>query len=381
MRVLHFCDAFSPLSETFIYDLIVELERQAGEQYVVTLDRQNEADRPFRRVQRLEAPGRWHPGRLWHRVRAELGAIPIWAASWPVLRSRLKQIVADVQPDVIHAHFGPAGALLSPVADRVRLPVVTSFYGYDASRLLDDEVWKGWLQQWVFGSSVTVSLSEQMRWRLIASGAPSERAHIVHLGKHLEAYSFTPSERVRRFLSVGRMTEKKGHLDTIRAFASIAKRYPDAHLDVAGGGALMETVENLVQTTELSASVTLHGALSHQRVQTLFQSADAFVLCSKRASDGDCEGTPTVLLEAQAVGLPCISTVHAGIPETIPQENHHLLAEEGDVTGIATRMQRLLEADPASVARIAERGRAHVSEHYNVTTEAGKLLELYAALD
>jgi colanic acid/amylovoran biosynthesis glycosyltransferase len=379
MRVLHFCYSFSLLSETFIYDLVVELERQMGEQYVVTLNRQNEADRPFPRVYQVESPGRWHTGRLWHRIRAEIGAIPIWMSSWPARRARLQRVVQKVRPHVLHAHFGPEGALLSPVAERMGLPFITSFYGYDASRLLDDAEWRTHIRQWVFEAADTISLSHQMRKRLIAMGAPSERAYLVHLGKRLEEYPFTPSERIRRFLSVGRMTEKKGHLDTINAFASLVQRYPDAHLDVVGSGDLLGAVQDYVHARGLSPNVTLHGILPHDRVRELFRSSDAFVLCSKRAANGDCEGTPTVLLEAQATGLPCISTFHAGIPETIPKENHHLLAQEGDVQGITECMHCLLQAGPEEIAAIAERGRSHVQEYFNVETEAAKLRQLYSS--
>lgn len=126
--------------------------------------------------------------------------------------------------------------------------------------------------------------------------------------------------------------------------------------------------------------MTLHGALPHDRVRHLFGLADAFVLCSRKGPDGDCEGTPTVLLEAQAAGLPCISTFHAGIPEIVPVENHDLLAEEGDVAGFAQRFVRLLEEEEAGIAQIAARGRIHIEVHFDLRNSAAQLRDLYRGL-
>ena len=73
MRVLHFASSFSPLSQTFIYDYVMELEQQGVDNHVVTLTRQNEEQRPFPKVSVVPAPGRWGPVRLWYRGLAALG--------------------------------------------------------------------------------------------------------------------------------------------------------------------------------------------------------------------------------------------------------------------------------------------------------------------
>jgi len=377
MRVLHFCGSFSPLTQTFIYDQIVELERQAGDQYVVTLARKDEIARPFPKVHFAKPPAWWNAVRIWNRARGRSWGAPLWLSTSAAWQKRLMRAIRAVSPDGLHAHFGREGILLSPLACQLGLPLITSFYGYDASQLLEDPTWRALLQRHITQAAGTISLSERMRDRLIAIGAPADRAHIVHLGKRLEDYPFLPPKRVRRFLSVGRMTEKKGHLDTLRAYSYAAGEFPDTHLDIVGEGPLLTAVERFVRTRGLSGNVTLHGGLPHERVRQMLGTADAFLLCSKTAADGDAEGTPTVLLEAQAAGLPCISTFHAGIPEAVPKANHQLLVPEGDVEGITDRLRWLIGATPSDLLRIAELGRAHVHSEYNLLSETRKLRSVY----
>jgi glycosyltransferase involved in cell wall biosynthesis len=377
MRVLHFRSPFSKLSETFIYDMVCELDRKMGDQHVVALRRINEAERPFPRVRVLHVPRRWHPKAVWHRIHTRYSREGTDASQWALIRNMMEATIRDVSPAVVHAHFGSDGLAIAPVVARLGIPLVVSFHGVDASRLLDNDEIHGLMKREVFGIANIVAVSQEMKGRLVGKGARDDRIHVIHVGKRTEEYNFNPPVNVRRFVSVGRMIEKKGHFDTVRAFATICNEYKDVSLDIVGGGDLMDNLRDLIHGLNIENRVVLHGYLSHDQVKDVMARSDAFVLSSRRAQNGDCEGAPTVLMEAQAAGLPCVSTWHAGIPETIPAENHHLLAPEGDVEGIASRMRWLTQAPPDELVMIAERGRAHIEENYNLATEARKLMSLY----
>jgi colanic acid/amylovoran biosynthesis glycosyltransferase len=126
--------------------------------------------------------------------------------------------------------------------------------------------------------------------------------------------------------------------------------------------------------------VSLLGARPTAEVLELMTRADAFLLTSKTSRDGDQEGTPTALIEAQSLGLPCISTFHAGIPEVIPADNHFLLAQEGDISAIAQSISRLIKIEPAELARVCETAKAHVFRFHDLERETRKLLGLYSSI-
>ena len=109
MRVAHICTKFSRLSETFIYDLIVGLERAGIENHVLTCGREHAAARPFERVRVL-------PIALWRKAIFALQKQWLAVYRFPLPHATARNALAAIRPDVILAHFGGAGAAIAPVA-------------------------------------------------------------------------------------------------------------------------------------------------------------------------------------------------------------------------------------------------------------------------
>jgi len=380
MRVLHFEESFSPTSETFVYDYVTELERQGADTHVVTYQRVNEESRPFPKVHIVDRPHRWHPRRLWHRALVPFGVGEPRTTDWPQTRERLAVVVRRVEPDVIHAHFGPAGVLVAPVAETESIPLVVTFYGYDISSLPKEAFWeKQYATLWPRVDAVTV-LSEEMRGAAHELGCPPGKLSVVHLSRDLEQFPFRPpSPPVQTVLFVGRLVPKKAPLDAIRAVQRANEQGAGLTLHMIGDGPLQDEAREYVRTERLDDAVTLHGRLPNDEVAERMKEADAFLLPSKTAPTGDREGTPTVLVEAQAVGLPCVSTRHAGIPEMIPETNHDLLAPEGDVSALAAALHTLTEQSTGDLKQMAERGREKMERDFDLSGEVKKLTELYAS--
>jgi glycosyltransferase involved in cell wall biosynthesis len=299
-------------------------------------------------------------------------------AAWPILRRQLKKVIKKINPDVIHAHFGPQGVVIAQLAAEMNIPLVTTFYGYDISRLKDKDFWVNNYQElWSKSAAITV-LSKEMRNSIRSINAPAEKSHIIHLSRDLSNFEYRkPSGSLKNFISVGRLTYKKGHFNTIDAFKNVVESGYDVSLKIIGDGELRKNLEHYIKDQNIGDSIKLLGALPNMEVQQKMREADAFILCSKEAPDGDKEGTPTVLVEAQAVGLPCISTFHAGIPEMIPEENKRFLAEEGNVPQIIEKIQQLIDCGTEEIEQIALDGRKKVESDFNLNTEVSKIINLY----
>lgn len=378
MNVLHFCKSFSLLSETFIYDYVTELERQGENNHVVTFRRVNEDSRPFPKVTVVDQPNRWHPRRLWNRSLVPMGLRKKGTSFWPQIRDRLESAVRQIGPDVIHAHFGPAGVLVATVAQRLGIPLIVTFYGYDISELVEERFWREcYSRLWPRIEYATV-LSEDMKQAAIDLGAPEEKLRIVHLSRNLKKFPFrAPSRKARKVLFVGRLVEKKAPLDAVEALHLANEKGAELELDVVGDGALRTQTQAFVKERGVEADVTLHGRVPNKKVTDLMNEADVFLLPSKTAPNGDREGTPTVLVEAQAVGLPCVSTRHAGIMEMIPEANHDQLADEGDTEALAEILYSLTSRPVEDLKRIARRGRQKVEGEFSLVDEAGALRSIY----
>lgn len=383
MRILHFKRSFSKTSETFLYAYITELERQGEDNHVLTYDRMNEKQRPFPKVRVVDTqPGRWHPGRVWYRLCLLGSKNGPRRSVQKVVDNRTKAAIQEISPDIIHAHMGPEAVRMAPFAEQMGIPLVATFYGYDVSRLPEEDNWREQYEDlWSRVDAATV-LSEEMKGTVKELGCPGQKIHVVHLGRDLDDFPYNaPERRAQTVLFVGRLVKKKAPRDTIRAVERANRRGAGLTLEMVGDGDLRETLETYVEKNGLAEEVTLHGEVPSSMIPRRMKEADAFILPSKTAQSGDREGTPTVLIEAQASGLPCISTRHSGIPEMIPEKNHDLLAEEGDVEALAEILEDIASRTVDELVDVADRGRSKVEKEFDLAGEVQKLRDVYRSVE
>ncbi|MEX0922210.1 MAG: glycosyltransferase [Rhodovibrionaceae bacterium] len=157
-----------------------------------------------------------------------------------------------------------------------------------------------------------------------------------------------------RLISVGRAVEKKGYDDLLHALAALP---PELHwrLTHIGGGELGKELKALAARLGLAERIDWLGAQSQAEVFTRYAEADLFVLASKIAADGDRDGLPNVLMEAQSQGLPCLSTAVSAIPELIEDGVTGRLVPPGDRQALAAALAEL-SRDPALRKRLGTAG-------------------------
>ncbi len=169
-------------------------------------------------------------------------------------------------------------------------------------------------------------------------------------------------------LSVGRLTEQKGFVDLIEAFARIHPEYPNSALVIAGGGDLKASLQNKIAELQLQNDVFLLGIRNDAR--QLMASADIYV------NSSHWEGTPVSVLEAMAAGLPIVAT-RVG-------ENPYLLAENTGLLVNAQQPQQLAEAlgqmlcSAETRQKFASAALARINSHYSRAVWRKSLLDLYA---
>ena len=169
--------------------------------------------------------------------------------------------------------------------------------------------------------------------------------------------------------------------DLIEAFAIAHSRVPEARLHLAGtpiGPAKGTYVELTRRIDELSLgdAIRLSGWHRYESLPNLYAASDVFVLPSKRASDGSKEGVPNVVLEAMAIGLPVVSTRHAGIPTAVADGETGVLVDEGDVTTLAAALTALAQ-DPNQRALMGAAGRERVEQSFDIRDQRKRLEASY----
>jgi colanic acid/amylovoran biosynthesis glycosyltransferase len=286
--------------------------------------------------------------------------------------------------DVIHAHFGPNGLLAAKHLEARSLAgnLVTTFYGYDVRRFPSGWGAEDWrpLQR---RAARVLCLSDVMATELSQRGFDPSRLLVHHLG--IDVARFTPPtdrpspEPGARLLSVARLVPKKGIEYAIRAVAQVRRRHPHLVYTIVGDGPLRAELQALIGELGLAANVHLVGWKSHAEVAELMRTSHLFLCPSVTAADGDQEGTPTVLMEAQAMALPVLATDHAGIPEVVRHRETGLLVPERDQDALADAMIELM-AHPESWPLMGEAGCRRVREEFNAARQHHRLLDIYRSL-
>ncbi|MEM7302098.1 MAG: glycosyltransferase [Pseudomonadota bacterium] len=207
---------------------------------------------------------------------------------------------------------------------------------------------------------------------------------LIYHGLDLSRFDPTPVESSGRtggkdapieLVTVGRAVEKKG-LDTL--IEALSKLPLDLHWRWThiGGGPLLSKLKTQVETLNLQEKVAFRGALPQVEVLETYRRSDLFVLPCRIAADGDRDGLPNVIVEAESQGLPCISTPISGIPELIDDGVNGLLVPPDDPGALAGAIEQL-SRDPQLRHQFGRAGQERVERDFNAANEIKALLALF----
>jgi len=309
------------------------------------------------------------------RGRAELLLLKLTGRS-----ARLDAALAGLRPDLVHAHFGGDGWLVSGSAHRLGVPLVVTLHGQDVTRQPAQPGARGartrrHLRQAFDRAALIIAVSEFIRDRAVALGADPARVRVHHTGVPIPPPAAATPKRWD-VIFIGRFVAKKGVDDLVEAAGMLpAGRRP--RLLFIGSGPLESAARH--RAAELDLDATFLGAQSPEAVRRHLAESRVLAAPSRTAPDGDCEGLPTTILEAGAAGLPAVATYHSGIPEAVRHGETGLLGAERDRAALAEHLATLL-GDEALRARLGAAAREHVAEHFDLHRQTGRLEELYDAV-
>jgi colanic acid/amylovoran biosynthesis glycosyltransferase len=302
----------------------------------------------------------------------------------PALRTALRR--SNVR--VLHAHFGMAGYRAMPLARAAGIPLVTTFYGADLSLFpRRDPRWRQRYARLFEAGTLFLLEGPHMREQLIALGCPPDKAIVQRLGVDLERFAMQPrapdGDGTVRILACGRFTEKKGIPHAIAAFAQAHRAFPQARLtiigDAAGGEDSTEkrAILDAIRTHDVAGAVELRGAQPYEALIAAYAEHHILLAPSVTAANGDNEGgSPVVITEAQATGMPVVATRHCDIPAVVQHGRTGFLAAERDVAGLGVLLTELL-ARPERWPALGAAGRAHIEAEYDVRRQADRLAGQY----
>ena len=293
--------------------------------------------------------------------------------------------LANRSPKLIHAHFGRSGALALPMARKMGIPLVVSFYGGDATkdkhydRVLFPSIYQRRLPDLIDYTSMFLCVSEFLRRELLDRGFPADKVLVQRSGVNLDP-EWGPIDPTadKYVLFAGRFVEKKGAHLVIEAVRRLEhERGTPLRLVMIGEGALES---ELRRAASALGRVEFHGWMPNQDLRRWMRGALALCVPSLHAADGDAEGLPTVVIEAMAAGTPVIGSRHAGIVEAVEHERTGYLIEERDIDALAASL-RLLADNPDLRRTMGETARTAAVEGFDMMRQSRRLEErLLAAI-
>ena len=280
----------------------------------------------------------------------------------------------------LHVHFATDSAIVAMLLERLGGPTFSmTVHAKDIYRTaLSIELQRELYGEAEFVVTVCDANVEYLREHLGRAATKGVR----RLYNGIDLASFEGSDATERdddhVLAVGRLVEKKGFRDLIEAARRLVPTRPSLRVTIIGDGEERRALQDQIEGAGLEKTVTLLGPRDQDDVRAWMRRATVFCLPCVIGEDGNRDALPTVLLEAQAAGIPAISTPVVGIAEILDQGRAGALVPCRDPAALTAALDRLL-GDGSERRRIVERGRAHAAENFDRERSAGALFAWFEA--
>ena len=287
---------------------------------------------------------------------------------------------------LVHVHFGTEAPLIWPLVKRLGLPMVVTLHGADIN--IQKEYWlktiKGRL--WNYPSRLCriakepgvhfIAVSNAIKDKAVDFGIPAEKISVSYIGVDLNKFSLSqiPIKCRKSIIFIGRLVEKKGCRFLLEAFSTIQEKFSDSELIIVGDGPLEAELKLLAKNLKVNARFA--GALPSDRILGLLQEARILCLPSITAQNGDAEGLGMVILEAQACGVPVITSAFGGATEALLHNKTGFAHQEKDIAAIRDALEILLRDDQLA-REFSLNGRKFVEDKFDLNKCTRRLEHIY----
>ncbi len=279
----------------------------------------------------------------------------------------------------LHVHFGGPVATVGMLTSQAwQIPWSVTLHGPD--EFFDQDAF--YLRRKIESARFVICISDFCRSQVlrIAPDLSDLRVEVIRLGVDCNALQPQPASLSSasaeagagpfHLVCTGRMVAAKGHRILLEAIATLVSSGVSVTCTLIGDGPERPALEAQCSRSGIAANVNFLGAKPHQATLDQVATADAFVLASFA------EGLPVALMEAMALGIPCVSTTIAAIPELIQDGQNGLIVPPANPVSLSNALLRLAK-DPQLREKLGLAARETVVSHYNLATNLDRLAEMW----
>jgi glycosyltransferase involved in cell wall biosynthesis len=290
---------------------------------------------------------------------------------------RVRRFLLDGAFDLVHAHFGLDAVVIAPICRRLGMPLVVTLHGEDVTaqvhrRGLYGASYRHRLRRTLAGARAVLAVSDEIARCVRELGCDDVRVHV--LGVPLPQRPAPETRPAWDVLFAGRLVEKKGVFDLLEALAHLREQGLPVRTAVAGDGPLAGDIKDFA--SERGVPVDFLGFRRPDEVLEMMSRSAILAVPSRQAENGDCEGLPTVVMEAASVGRPVVGYRHSGIAQAVDHGVTGLLAPEGDTGALGDHLAALLR-DPDRRARMGAAARRKAEAEFDIDAQTAELEDLY----
>jgi colanic acid/amylovoran biosynthesis glycosyltransferase len=362
-------DHILPFPETFISNQALGL--QSHRAILVGLERKpSPIELP---EDRIFVSGRGKFGRLIGEMVRRFGWLP----------PRWIHAIADAHPTLIHAHYAVDACHALPIAQRLQIPLIVTCHGYDVAQ---DEgrisnpspTYRRYMKRrpmlWEYAQHF-IAVSHYIRECMIKKGFPAEKISVIPIGINTQVFDGQGDcADATTVLFVGRVDPDKGIFDLLAAMEQVHANFPQAKLEVIGGGSQLNEAKRRAST--LPFDVVFRGPCAQSEVKQRLRSCGMLCVPSRTGATGAQEALGLVFGEAQAMQVPVVTYRIGGIPEIVHHGVTGLVVTEGNIAELSNAITTIL-SDKSLRDRMGKAGRERVIELYDSAKCLKQLEALY----